>query len=55
MKVISFRHAGRESYGIVFDDRVFDLGARMGAAFPTLRDALNNPDPLHSAIDLICD
>jgi 2-keto-4-pentenoate hydratase/2-oxohepta-3-ene-1,7-dioic acid hydratase in catechol pathway len=51
MKVISFRHAGRESYGMVFDDRVFDLGARMGAAFPTLRDALNNPDPLHRAIE----
>jgi 2-keto-4-pentenoate hydratase/2-oxohepta-3-ene-1,7-dioic acid hydratase in catechol pathway len=51
MKVISFRHAGRESYGVVFDDRVFDVGAKMGASWPTLRDALNDPDALHRAID----
>jgi 2-keto-4-pentenoate hydratase/2-oxohepta-3-ene-1,7-dioic acid hydratase in catechol pathway len=51
MKVISFRHAGRESYGIVFDERVFDLGARLGPALPTLRDALNNPAPLHRGIE----
>lgn len=37
MKLISFEHAGRSSYGIVQGDTVIDLGPRLGARFATLR------------------
>ena len=52
MKVISFRHAGRESYGVLYDDfsTVLDVGAHLGPGYPTLRDALNDPDALHRVI-----
>ncbi|MBM3485555.1 MAG: fumarylacetoacetate hydrolase family protein [Alphaproteobacteria bacterium] len=40
MKLASFRHRGRSSFGVVLGDRVVDCGLRLGARFPTLRAAL---------------
>ena len=40
MKLASFDVGGRPSYGIVVGDGVIDLGARLGARYPTLRAAL---------------
>lgn len=40
MKVTSFRTAGRESYGVVRDGGIVDVGATLGDAYPTLRDAI---------------
>lgn len=49
MKLLSFRNAGRASYGALVEGdaqardahaRVVDLGAKFGARFPTLRDVL---------------
>jgi 2-keto-4-pentenoate hydratase/2-oxohepta-3-ene-1,7-dioic acid hydratase in catechol pathway len=44
MKFISFNAGDRVSYGLLKGDGVIDLGARMGAAAPTLRDLLALPD-----------
>jgi 2-keto-4-pentenoate hydratase/2-oxohepta-3-ene-1,7-dioic acid hydratase in catechol pathway len=43
MKLRSFRRGGRDSYGAVLDDGVFDLGPRMSDVYPTLRDLLTDP------------
>ena len=48
MKLVSFKAAGRTSYGIVRDDRVIDLGAHYGERWPTLR-ALLAADALDEA------
>jgi 2-keto-4-pentenoate hydratase/2-oxohepta-3-ene-1,7-dioic acid hydratase in catechol pathway len=40
MKLMSFGAKGRDSYGVVVDGGVFDLGKRMGKKYPTLRDAI---------------
>ena len=48
MKLVSFKAAGRTSYGIVRDDRVIDLGAHCGERWPTLR-ALLAADALDEA------
>ena len=48
MKLVSFKAAGRTSYGIVRDDRVIDLGAHFGERWPTLR-ALLAADALDEA------
>ena len=40
MRLISFNTSGRDSYGIVTDDGVKDIGATLAASYPTLRDAL---------------
>ncbi len=40
MKLLSFRAAGRTSYGAVAGAGIVDLGARFGTRFPTLRDAI---------------
>lgn len=40
MKLASFRHSGRESYGVVVGERVLDLGRRLGDRRATLRAAL---------------
>jgi len=40
LKLLSFRSAGRESYGALVAGGVADLGARFGTRFPTLRDAV---------------
>jgi 2-keto-4-pentenoate hydratase/2-oxohepta-3-ene-1,7-dioic acid hydratase in catechol pathway len=37
MKLMSYQHQGRTSYGAVKGDGVVDLGRRLGAAHPTLR------------------
>ncbi len=44
MKLASFRHKGRRSYGIVTDDGVVDLGRRLGRRIPTLRALLTAQD-----------
>lgn len=40
MKLLTFRAAGRVSYGAHVATGVVDLGARFGTRFPTLRDAI---------------
>lgn len=40
MKLASFSHSGRASYGIVKDDRIVDLGKLIGAQYPDLRALL---------------
>jgi len=50
MKLVSFAASGRNSYGAVVGDGVFDLGRRLGDRYPTLRaaiagDALGAPQP----------
>jgi 2-keto-4-pentenoate hydratase/2-oxohepta-3-ene-1,7-dioic acid hydratase in catechol pathway len=40
MKLASFSHNGRNSYGVVIDDRVVDVGDHMLRRCPTLRDAI---------------
>ena len=46
MKLVSFRYAGRESYGVVLNERIYDAGEQLGDRYPTLRDALAG-DYLH--------
>lgn len=36
MRLLTFRHAGKESYGAVQGEGVVDIGARLGARAPTL-------------------
>lgn len=43
MKLISFTHGGRASYGAVEGDNVRDLGAIFGAKAPTLKAMLGGP------------
>ena len=38
MKLISYRHAGREAYGVVKDGGIVDMSARLGHA--TLKQAI---------------
>lgn len=40
MRLTSFLHDGKESYGAVVDSGVIDFGHRLGDRLPTLRDAL---------------
>ena len=40
MKLLTFRSADRVSWGALVADGIVDLGARFGARFPTLRDAI---------------
>ena len=40
MKLLSFEVRGAQSYGALKGDSVVDLGRRLGAQFPTLRDLL---------------
>jgi 2-keto-4-pentenoate hydratase/2-oxohepta-3-ene-1,7-dioic acid hydratase in catechol pathway len=40
MKLVSYRFKGKESYGVVVDDGVVDLGKKLGKKAPTLRAAL---------------
>jgi 2-keto-4-pentenoate hydratase/2-oxohepta-3-ene-1,7-dioic acid hydratase in catechol pathway len=49
MKLISFDHRGRRSYGVVLGERVVDLGERLGARCPTLRSAIEAGIP-HDAL-----
>jgi 2-keto-4-pentenoate hydratase/2-oxohepta-3-ene-1,7-dioic acid hydratase in catechol pathway len=46
MKLISYRHDGRETYGIVSGDGIVDAGRRLGERLPTLRTALGAMDEL---------
>lgn len=40
MKLVSFRHAGRDSYGAVEGDKIADFGAVAGARAPDLKAAI---------------
>jgi hypothetical protein len=40
IKLVSFAASGRNSYGAVVGDGVFDLGRRLGDRYPTLRAAI---------------
>jgi 2-keto-4-pentenoate hydratase/2-oxohepta-3-ene-1,7-dioic acid hydratase in catechol pathway len=40
VKLISFRHDGKEKYGVVSGDGVVDMSVRSGDRYPTLRDAI---------------
>jgi len=40
MKLASFTHAGKESYGIYTDDGIIDLKPQFGSEFPDLKNAL---------------
>src|SRR6185503_20134354 len=40
MKLVSYCTGGRATYGGLADGGLVDLGARFGARFPTLRDAI---------------
>src|SRR6478672_2011151 len=40
MKLVSFAASGRNSYGAVVGDGVFDLGRRLDDRYPTLRAAI---------------
>jgi 2-keto-4-pentenoate hydratase/2-oxohepta-3-ene-1,7-dioic acid hydratase in catechol pathway len=42
MKLISYFEGGNSRYGIVSGDGVIDASARMGAEFPTLKDAIGS-------------
>lgn len=52
MKLLSFKHDGKASYGVVAGDGVIDLGRRLGDRYASLRYALN-PAAL-SEITKIC-
>ena len=40
MRLASFSHGGRASYGVVVDDRLIDLGKLIGAQYPDLKALL---------------
>ncbi len=40
MKLASFTHTGRASYGIVDGDGIVDIGRRLGDRYPTVRAVL---------------
>jgi 2-keto-4-pentenoate hydratase/2-oxohepta-3-ene-1,7-dioic acid hydratase in catechol pathway len=46
MKLASFRHGGKGSYGIVTDSGIIDLGKRLGGTYPDLRSLLTAGGPL---------
>lgn len=48
MELISYRHAGRDGYGIVSGNGIIDAGKRLGAGYPTLRMALSALDELRA-------
>ena len=52
MRILSFRHASRESYGAVQGEGIVDLGARLGSRAPTLA-ALLGADLLDAAFELV--
>lgn len=43
MKLVSFRHRGRSSYGVADGGTIRDIGAVLGATAPTLRALLSGP------------
>ena len=55
MKLLSFRHGERESYGIVTGDGVIDAGRRLGPGRPTLRAALAEPEALQALAGEVAD
>lgn len=43
MKIVTYRHSSRETYGIVSGAGIVDAGRRLGAQYPTLRSLLAGP------------
>ena len=46
MRLASFSHTGKSSYGIVANGGVIDIGARANSRFASLADSLGHPDIL---------
>ena len=44
MKFVSFERTGEESFGIVQDDRIVDLKARLARRYPDLKSFIGEPD-----------
>ena len=42
MKLISYQRDGRNSYGVVVNNRIVDVGGDLGSQYPTLRAVLEN-------------
>ena len=40
MKLASYQHNGKDTWGVVIDDGLIDMGARAGAKYPTIRAVL---------------
>lgn len=40
MKLVSFRHGSKDSYGVVAGDGVIDVGAKLGGQYATIRQVL---------------
>ncbi|MGW2342577.1 fumarylacetoacetate hydrolase family protein [Streptomyces sp. NPDC001661] len=53
MQLLSFRHAGRESWGILEGAKVIDLGARPAFEAPTLAIALRDDDLMGIAMNAV--
>lgn len=54
MRLASYRHADRNSYGVVVEDRIVDLGRHLGNRFADLK-ALLAADSLHLAMGVARD
>jgi 2-keto-4-pentenoate hydratase/2-oxohepta-3-ene-1,7-dioic acid hydratase in catechol pathway len=46
MKLVSFRVAGRSSYGVLRKDGIVDAGFRLGSSYPSLKSVLDSPERL---------
>jgi 2-keto-4-pentenoate hydratase/2-oxohepta-3-ene-1,7-dioic acid hydratase in catechol pathway len=42
MKLVTFKHAEKVSYGVLRDENIHDLGAQFSPLYPTLRSAIEN-------------
>ena len=40
MKLVSFSKGGKDSYGVVTDGGIVDVGKKLGSKYPTLKDAI---------------
>ena len=40
MKLVSFSKGGKDSYGVVVDGGIVDVGKKLGSKYPTLKDAI---------------
>ena len=40
VKLISFSKGGKDSYGVVVDGGIVDVGKKLGSKYPTLKDVI---------------
>ena len=50
MKIASYSHKGIDSYGVVTEDGIIDLGARIGDTYPGMLELLRS-EALNAAAD----